>query len=397
MFVDASGPALAYRDPWQASLDERLRALVRRERHIAYFYERPDAHTFRYRVANMIEALDAQPHLGASAAWFSYDDLEHGIDFVDRAHLLVICRTRYDQRIGELIARARARRIRVLYDIDDLIFDLRHAHLVGDSIKRPLHSSEEWDWWCGYIGRLGLTLQFCDGVLVTNDYLRQRVIEFAPSMAVETIPNFYNKWQHDVSMNIFRRKFDNAPQRDGKLHIGYFSGTSTHSKDFGIVVGALDRMLDVDSSVVINIVGSLDVPPRLKRHGQRIRTLALQDFINLQRLQGEVEIAIAPTLDNHFTNCKSELKFFEAALVGTIVIASPTFAFRHAIDDGINGYLAAAHQWFDKLQEAAALLSDGGAAYRDFAYRAQEQVASRYAPEHQAKFILKAISGSTMS
>ena len=397
MFRNAAGPPLAYLDPWCASFEERLHALVARERRVAYFYEQPDAHTFRYRVFNMIEALDAQPLLGVSAAWFTHDDLERGLDFVDRSDLLVICRTRYDQKIGQLIARAQARGIRALYDVDDLIFDLRYAHLVGDTINRPLRSSEEWDCFCGYIGRLGLTLQLCDGAITTNSYLGARVADFVPGKPVDVIPNFCNKWQAEVSRGIFQRKFDGPPQRDGKLHIGYFSGTNTHSKDFGIVVGALNRIMERHSSVVVHIVGALDQPAQLARHGERIRFLPLQDFINLQRLQGEVEIAIAPVRENVFTNCKSELKYFEAAILGTVVIASPTFAFRGAIKDGQNGFLAPAHQWEEKIAEASALLENGGAGYRALATRGRAEVQHRYTPDRQAEKIARVLFGEVPS
>jgi glycosyltransferase involved in cell wall biosynthesis len=393
VFVTAAGPPLAYEDPWNATLAERVARLVRRDQRVAYFYERPDAHTFRYRVFNMVEALDARPNLGVSASWFTRADLEHGLDFVDRADLLVVCRTRYDQRIGQLVARARARGLRVLYDIDDLIFDLRYAHLVGDCISRSLRSTEEWDWWCAYIGRLGLTLQLCDGAITTNDYLAARLSEFLRSGHVSVIPNFYNAWQAQVSADIYRRKFGGPIQRDGRLHIGYFSGTNTHARDFALAAGALDRLLEADTRTVLHIVGSLEVPERLRRHAERIRSLPLHDFINLQRLQGEVEIAIAPIQDNVFTNCKSELKFFEAALTGTVVIASPTHTLKDAIADGETGFLAPAHRWDQILTEARALLDGDSDGYRVLAARARNYVELRYAPERQAERIATALFG----
>jgi glycosyltransferase involved in cell wall biosynthesis len=393
VFRNAAGPPLAYRDPWCASLEERLHALVTRERRVAYFYEKPEAHTFRYRVFNMVEALDAQPHLGISAAWFARDDLESTLDFVDRADVLVVCRTRYDRRIGQLIARARARGLPIFYDIDDLIFDLRYAHLIGDTINRRLHSSEDWDWWCGYIGRLGLTLQLCDAAITTNAFLGQRISEFAPGTSVKIIPNFLNRWQTSVSRSIYERKFVGRFLRDGHVDIGYFSGTNTHSADFRIAAGALCRMLDCHDNVRLNVVGSLDLPERLAGYGNRVRRFPLQDFINLQRLQGEVEIAIAPTQDNIFTNCKSELKFFEAAVLGTVVVASPTFAFREAIADGETGFLAPAHQWESKLEAALTLLEGDGSGYRSLASRAAAHVADSYAWDRQGGLIAAQVFG----
>jgi hypothetical protein len=54
----------------------------------------------------------------------------------------------------------------------------------------------------------------------------------------------------------------------------------------------------------------------------RIEVVPLQDFINLQRSIVEVEIHIAPLQDNVFTNCKSDLKFFDAAICGILTLAS---------------------------------------------------------------------------
>ena len=63
----------------------------------------------------------------------------------------------------------------------------------------------------------------------------------------------------------------------------------------------------------------------------------------------EVDVNIAPLVINDFTNCKSELKFFEAAVVETTTIASPTYAFKNAITDGKNGFLAKPGEWYEKI------------------------------------------------
>ena len=76
----------------------------------------------------------------------------------------------------------------------------------------------------------------------------------------------------------------------------------------------------------------------------------MTDFRKLQRLMAEVDVNIAPLLINDFTNCKSELKFFEAAAVETTTIASPTYTFLEAISDGKNGFLAKPGEWFSKLE-----------------------------------------------
>jgi hypothetical protein len=98
------------------------------------------------------------------------------------------------------------------------------------------------------------------------------------------------------------------------------------------------------------------VGPELEKYDGRIERFPLQNFLNLQHLIGQTEINIAPLLDNALTQCKSELKFFEAAIVGTITIATPTMPFRSAIADRVTGLLAADDEWESKLRQAVSLI-----------------------------------------
>jgi hypothetical protein len=125
---------VSYVDPWLSNFDQRMRQLTAQPRRIAYFYERPDISTFRYRAFNPGLTLAAKPDLGVSAAWFDHRDLNADDSFIDAAHALVICRARYNARVANMAARARARGIPVLFDCDDLVFDVTRAHLLVDSL-----------------------------------------------------------------------------------------------------------------------------------------------------------------------------------------------------------------------------------------------------------------------
>jgi hypothetical protein len=178
MFRAARTNPIAYRDPWTASFEERLAVLCSRPRRIAYFYERPDTSTFRYRVFNMVEALVAEPDLEISASWFHRGDLDRMERFVDRADALVICRTRYDAAIGRLVARAKARGLPVLFDVDDLVFDVEHVHLLIHSLDQDPEAEATWECWFGLIGRAGATLRLCDGAITTNPFLGRQIEAF---------------------------------------------------------------------------------------------------------------------------------------------------------------------------------------------------------------------------
>jgi len=392
VFRAARREPFPYADPWQAPLDERLAALAARRRRIAYFYERPDTSTFRYRAFNMVEALRAEPSLDVSASWFHWGDLDKMDRFVDRADVLVVCRTRYDAAVARMLARARARGVPLLFDVDDLVFDTRHVHLLLDTLDQDTGSSGVWDDWFASVGRLGATLRLCDGAITTNAFLARQIEAAAPGLRARVVPNFLNREQQALSRTLFEAKRASEYERDGRLHIGYFSGSPTHNRDFAVAEAALARLLDRDPRLVLRLVGFLEPRGALLRHLDRVERHPLQDFLNLQRLIAEVEVSVAPLQDNVFTNSKSELKHFEAAACGTLSVATPTYTFRNAIRDGETGFLARAHEWEEKLAAALAVVDDRER-YGAMVERSFRETEAGYGWDRQARRIEAAVFG----
>ena len=398
MFLACHREPFPYKDPWERSFEERIAALNTRERRIAYFYERPDTSTFRYRVFNMVEALEVSPYLGTSASWFCREDLPYLDDFIDRADALVVCRTHYDAAVNRMLKRARARGLPVLFDMDDLFFNTDYAHLIVETLDQPMETDTVWSDWFASISRIGATLRLCDAVIVTNPFLAERVKEFAPGVVPRVIPNFLNRAQQDVSRQLLAAKRASGFARNEKIHIGYFSGTPTHNRDFEIVERALANLLDRDSRLVVRMVGFLEPRGAMLRHKSRVEHHPLQDYLNLQRLIAETEINVAPLQINTFTHCKSELKYFEAAIVGTLTIASPSFTFSNAIEDGENGFLATGQEWENKLRTAISFVDDVNQ-YASLADRASLHVEKRYGWDVYGDSIAEAVfpEASTVS
>jgi glycosyltransferase involved in cell wall biosynthesis len=394
MFTGLGPASIAYTDPWALSFEERFKAFDSGERRIAYFYEAPDTSTFRYRVFNMVEALEAVPELGISASWFCRQDLPYLERFIDRADALVISRTRFDADIDRLIQRGRARRLPVLFDVDDLVFNPDYIHLIFDALGQPTPSQELWDYWFAYVGRIGATLRLCDGAIVTNRYLADKLAAYTPHIAPRIVPNFMNRRQQVESERIFASKQRTNFARDGKIHIGYFSGTPSHNRDFEVAVSALRTILAKHPEIVIRTVGFLKPRDFLPEHRDRLETYPLQDFLNLQAIIGEVEINIAPLQNNVFTNCKSELKYFEAAVVGTLTVSSPAYTLRNVIRDGENGFLANAHEWDLKLEQAIQTVIERRR-YIEMAEKAFSEVQQQYAWNGHARQIASVIFGDS--
>ncbi len=377
---------IRYSDPWIKPLELRLAALSKGHKRVAYFYERADNSTFRYRVYNLVRALSQSQEI--SAAYFFGDEIDQLDAVIDSADVLVICRSRYTHKLNRLITHARNKGKAIVFDIDDLVFDLDYVHLILSTLDVELNEPA-WDWWYAYIGRIGAVLRMCDRAITTNEYLACQVRRYS-GKPVSVIPNFLNEEQIAISREIYAQKRTSGFRRNNEIHLGYFSGTPSHNKDFAVVSEALSKLLETDPRVRIRVVGFLQLKGALQEYASRVEFYPLSDFINLQRLIGEVEVNLAPLQDNVFTNCKSELKYFEAAITGTLTVASPSFTLKRAIRDGENGFVANAFEWEEKLQEILGKLYS----YPMLAAKALEHSEQNYSWSTQFKLLESTLFGS---
>lgn len=377
----------SYEDPWNQPLPERLQQLCAGKRRIAYFYELADNSTFRYRVYNMAQVLNQQPD-EVSASYFFLNDLHALEEIVRQADMLVICRARYDWRINQLITTFRNKDKPVLFDVDDLVFNTDYSHLLLTSLAQDVTSPLVWNDWFASMGRIGATLKMCDGAITTNEFLAEQLAQFA-RVPVAVVPNFINREQMALSDQVFAAKQETMrPANDGYIHLGYFSGSPSHNRDFALATGALEAAMEEDERLGVVLVGYIEPPASWARFGLRVHRFPFHDYVNLQRLIGSVEFNIMPLQYNTFTNCKSELKYFEAAVVGTLSIASPSFTYARAIRHGDNGYLAQAHQWLSAIRHAVSNIDD----YAAMARRARDDARGKYAWTEQRATILAALS-----
>jgi glycosyltransferase involved in cell wall biosynthesis len=374
-------PPVAYKDPWYAPFNKRKSGLSGGKLSVAYFYETPDNSTFRYRVYNMIQAL-RNSNSEITASFFCNTDIEYIQEIIEIADVLVFCRTRYSEKIDQAITLAKSKGKKVFFDVDDLVFDTTYTHLILNTLDQDLNHPNVWDTWFAYISRIGATLKLCDAAITTNDYLAQQIHKFA-NIPVHTIPNFLNAEQLDISNQLYQNKNSSRFARTSNIHLGYFSGTPTHNKDFSILTNALVELFEKRPEVSLLVVGFMDLKGELSQYKSRILVYPLHDFVNLQRIIAHVEINLVPLQDNVFTNCKSELKYFEAAITGTITVATPTFTFVNSIKNGSNGYLSKSYEWFEKIDSVI----DNMQQYPEMAETGYKHAKANYGWEYQKNLI----------
>ncbi|MCC2644743.1 MAG: glycosyl transferase family 1 [Burkholderiales bacterium] len=378
-----------YQDPWISTFSDRLKSLSMGTTKIAYFYNRVDNSTFRYRVYNMINVIQ-QKLENISTSFFTDIDLHLMDQVIDQSDILILCRVKYSNHINTLITRAKNKGVRVIFDVDDLVFNADHTHLILNTLDQDLNYSEAWDSWFAYIGRIGATLKLCDEAIATNDFLAEQIRLFA-GIKTHIIPNFVNEEQMTISKRIYDQKINNGFKRDRYVYLGYFSGTPSHNRDFAILNNSLIKLFKIRDDIRVVIVGYMEVKGDLAKYKDRIIFHPFQDYVNLQRLIASVEINLVPLQNNIFTNCKSELKYFEAAICGTLSIASKTYTYTNAIKNRVNGYLAGDIEWVNKILELCNLIDNS--AYSTMAEQAHLHAINGYAWYNQGEKILKMIKG----
>ncbi|MDM0045157.1 glycosyltransferase [Variovorax dokdonensis] len=378
-----------YVDPWNKGYAQRMHMLTKSKTRVAYFYEEANNSTFRYRAYNMVQVLNGAPEYGVSGGYFFLTDALHFDEIAKTADVLVICRSRYCARLAALVMKFRARGKRVLFDVDDLVFDTDYAHLIMDTLGVNLSQEQVLNDWFAMISRMGQTLRLCDGAITTNAYLAGKIKEFS-GLPVHVVPNFMNQEQLAVSSAVFEAKQHQAFQSQGRKCFGYFSGSPSHQHDFAIVEHALATVLAERDDVEVAVVGYIEKGVLLSSFSERIKYFPFQDYVNLQRLVGQVEFNLMPLQSNSFTDCKSELKYFEAAAVGTLSIASPSFTYSRAIQHDATGYLSKAHEWVDMMMHAL----DRSVDYASMADAARADALNKFGWQVQVPTILQALGFS---
>jgi glycosyltransferase involved in cell wall biosynthesis len=142
-----------------------------------------------------------------------------------------------------------------------------------------------------------------------------------------------------------------------------------------------------NKNIVLTIVGMLNLEefPTLKPFSHRIEHRALVPHENLVGEIARFDINLAPLeVDNPFCEAKSELKFYEAALVRVPTVASATSTFCSAIRDRITGYLARSNEeWGEALND---LISDKSVRSR-IATAAYEIAQAEYGPDAKKRMV----------
>jgi glycosyltransferase involved in cell wall biosynthesis len=368
-----------FKEPWNISFQERLKKLTdaKEKMKVVYIAERPDPSSFRYRVYNICQALDL------SNLWVGSYFYEHELSLLDSLipsiDLFVFCRVRWSFEIDSLMAKVKKQKIPTIFDIDDLVFNLEKIPLFLNTLGLRACDGE-YNNWFSHFSRYWMTARSCDYTSGTNTFLSDQLKKVfqKPSFVIS---NFLNQEQIETSEKLLMRKKEVL---NASFTIGYFSGTPSHKNDFNKIAPELADFLENYPETQLEVVGYMEFPEVLKKFAKTKQLFhsPLVDYLTLQSKKAAVHINLAPLFLNDFTNCKSELKFFEAAIVGTVTCATPTYVFKSSIKNGETGFLCEEGDWYDAFvniyqnQFSPHMVS-----------KAREYCLHHYSPQTQYKYI----------
>jgi glycosyltransferase involved in cell wall biosynthesis/SAM-dependent methyltransferase len=368
---------------------ESSRLIMRPKIRLLYISGEPDTPGNLYRVVRYVEAAAAA---GAQASWIRVDEVPDYSQEIADTDILVIWRAPWDDRVAHAVAAARAAGARVVFDVDDLMVDPDLARLdVIDGIRtQGLTEQGVRD----HYGRIRTTMLAADYCTAPTEELAANIRRFVRPALV--LPNAFDRATYKVSRRCVRRR--RAEKSDGLLRIGYAGGSRTHQRDFAIVAEAVARVLrdrphcrlvlfrSTDGKVAILDIGEF---PSFQGIEDRIEWHNFVPLPQLPEIMAHFDVNLAPMeVSNLFCEAKSELKFFEAALVDVPTVASPTGPYRRAIRDGVTGFLADhTEEWYSILLR---LVDDPTLRHR-VARAAHHEVLWRYGPLRRADTMLSAL------
>ena len=299
-----------------------------------------DGSIARYRVHHQREALELD---GATCRVAHY--LDPTIDRIaDGMDVVVLQRVPATSHLLELVDEWRTRGVLVVFDVDDLIFD---PELVDEIPGLAALSIDEQRAYLDGLHRYRTTLDHCDGAIVPTPALADHV-RATIGLPVAVVGNGLGLVELRSAVELRRVRRERG---DDRVRIAYLSGSDSHQPDLDMIAPAVATVMERRSNVEFLVVGPITAGPELEVFTDRVMSQPFRPWRSLFELLVDVDVNVAPlALPSRFNECKSAVKWLEAAAVGVATVASPSGPFADAIEHGRTGMLCRTQaDWVESL------------------------------------------------
>lgn len=268
---------------------------------------------------------------------FSHSDVQGFIDSLIGARSAIFYRVAATPHILKSIIYANNLGIDTYYEVDDLIFDSSCYPDSFSSFEGQITSME-------YAGlQFGVPLfryamMQCTKCIASTPALAKKMQEVSKRCEAVVIRNGLDERNEPaitMGSNPIRRT-------DGRIRIFYGSGTKAHNADFNrLVAPALLHLMQRYAHVDLVIVGHLKLMPELEAMKERIiRHSFISDVTAYWSILASCDINLAVLEPGIVADCKSEIKWLEAAVLQVPSVVSGTKTYREILTEGEDGFIA---------------------------------------------------------
>ncbi|MDZ5453558.1 glycosyltransferase [Labrys sp. ZIDIC5] len=322
-----------------------------------------------YRVEQKLRQFE---QAGLQAEAFEETQAEAFIAALAGAKAALFYRVTATPAVQRAILHARALGLPTYYEIDDLLFDGRyfppdlatyegqitpheHLHLQLDV---PLHR---------------FAMRLCDTAIASTSALARHMRPLVRLGRSVVLPNGL-----DARNDAFLARGRQLQPADKPVTLFYGSGTKAHNLDFTreLAPVLLDLLRDYPQLRLV-VAGHLRLGPEFAIHAGRITRVGfVEDIGEYWSVLQACDINLAVLSPGESADCKSEIKWLEAAACAIPSVVSATATYREALSHGVDGFLAeTGEDWRDCLKA----LIDSPELRLDMGNQAREKAWQRYA------------------
>jgi len=268
--------------------------------------------------------------------------------YVDKCKVFIFQRTLVTPSLKKVIKKIKNQKKEIIFETDDLVFNPKYIKQT-DLYKNKMNSAEKLQYKNGVGGEI-VRDSYTKVCTTPTTYLGEKLKKYGKKVFI--VKNKFSNHELELTENIL----NNLPKEKddpGVVRIGYFSGTSSHNKDFASIKDALMEILDRNKNVKLFLAGPLDVDNKLNKYKNRIVVMPFVPRDKYYENIWKVDINIAPlVLGDPFCESKSEIKFSETGILKIPTVAVQNQTFSEAIEDGVDGFLADnKSKWIEKIEK----------------------------------------------
>ena len=233
-------------------------------------------------------------------------------NLIDNYQVVSFSRPTYSRSLREFLGHCEKQNILAIADYDDLTFDPRQANQTPQAVNKQAPVS---------------TIR----TKMNNNLKGLRLFRAVTFATTRLLEQAYGLMENDVRAQVIANGLSNhwvsnyAPKHGAKRNprkIAYLSGSSSHDRDFATIEDTLLDFLEGRPDFILEVTGKLSVNKSKFRSRQLFQAPSVP-YELLPSVIHDSSVSLAPLADSVFNECKSHIKFIEAAAFGVPSICTP--------------------------------------------------------------------------